>query len=109
MKIIAFGNVPAKRGIFSLNLKAAYAKSASRYWESEAPDECHDIASQLVDGDVGRNLTVILGGGFAEFLPKDNNYPSRMRGIRSDNRDLITEWTIAHQKGIFISNKVKLL
>lgn len=95
--------------IFSLNLKAAYAKSSSRYWESEAPDDCHDIAQQLVDGDVGRNLTVILGGGFAEFLPKDTNFPTRMRGVRIDNRDLTLRWSLEHQKGIFISKKVKLL
>lgn len=66
----------------------AYANSASRYWESNenAPVECKDIAHQLVYGDIGSKLNVIMGGGRRHFLPNTQN------GYRTDNRNLIDEY-----------------
>lgn len=67
---------------------AAYAKSAARYWESNenTPVECTDIAHQLVYGDIGSKLNVIMGGGRRHFLPNTQN------GFRTDNRSLIEEY-----------------
>ncbi len=64
---------------------ATYANTASRYWESNenTPNECDDIAHQLVHGEIGSRLNVIMGGGRRHFLPD---------GYRTDNRNLIDEW-----------------
>lgn len=83
--------------------KAVYAKSASRYWENNAqtPDGCTDLALQLVHGEIGRKLDVILGGGYREFLPNNTVDPLGRRGRRTDNRDLIREWLGTHRRGGF--------
>lgn len=68
----------------------AFAHSAARYWENanEILDEpCVDIASQLVHGEVGSRLNVVLGGGRREFLPRGVD-----GGTRDDGRNLIEEW-----------------
>lgn len=54
-----------------------YAHAANRNWENDAeilktnndPQQCKDIATQLIYGSVGRKLNVILGGGQENFLP----------------------------------------
>lgn len=73
---------------------AAYAKSASRYWESDVdtPRECMDIAKQMIYGDTGKNFDVLLGGGYREFLPRSLKDPHGRTGKRADQRDLIREW-----------------
>lgn len=47
-----------------------------------------DIAVQLVHGDVGSRLKVILGGGKREFV----NSITSNKGKRTDDRNLIEEW-----------------
>ena len=88
--------------------KAAYAKSASRYWENNAqtPAGCTDLALQLVHGEIGKKLDVILGGGFREFLPNNTFDMHGRRGRRTDNRDLIREWMFSHRRGFFAHNRV---
>lgn len=73
---------------------AAYAQSASRYWESNenTPKGCDDIALQLVHGEIGSKLDVSLGGGRRHFLPNVDSL-----GLRTDNRSLITEYLNMHQ------------
>lgn len=68
---------------------AAYASSASRYWESDSstPQGCEDIAHQLIHGDIGSKLDVILGGGEMNFVPTETS-----SGSRTDGRNLITEY-----------------
>ena len=63
-------------GITHATPAAAYAHTPQRNWESDAdmPAEalaqgCRDIARQLVEGPVGSQLDVILGGGRSFFLP----------------------------------------
>ncbi|CRK92138.1 CLUMA_CG005740, isoform A [Clunio marinus] len=75
-------------------LAAVYAKSASRYWESNegVPDGCHDIAHQLIHGEIGSKLDVIMGGGRRSFLPNTNVNQNSERGFRTDNRNLIDEY-----------------
>jgi len=72
---------------------ASYAKTASRYWESNenTPNECDDIAKQLIHGEIGSRLDVIMGGGRRHFLPNTQN------GYRTDNRNLIDEYLLMHQ------------
>jgi alkaline phosphatase len=79
---------------------AAYASVASRYHESDEgmPAGCTDIADQLVTGQVGEKLTVVLGGGLRHFLP--NTVPG---GRRTDNRNLIEEWLTTKRQKLGVS------
>ncbi|XP_075161338.1 alkaline phosphatase 9 [Haematobia irritans] len=73
-----------------------YAHTADRNWETNADIEefcgkdhgLEDIAHQLVHGEVGSQLKVMMGGGKSTFLDK-NSYD---QGWRTDNRNLIEEY-----------------
>lgn len=92
---------------------ATYAHSAQRDWEadSDMPDAtrqqgCADIARQLVEGDVGSRLDLILGGGRANFLPstaKDPEY-ANLKGKRADRRNLISDWRRRNPRGAYVWN-----
>lgn len=76
-----------------------YAHSAHRDWESDFslsahcdPSTVKDIAQQLVRGDVGSNLNVILGGGRREFMNNTVRDAQGVQGLRRDGRDLLSEW-----------------
>ncbi|ODN05160.1 Membrane-bound alkaline phosphatase [Orchesella cincta] len=78
-----------------------YARISNRNWENDHeikqdrnnPDECDDIAEQLVFGDPGRNINVILGGGRLQFLPRAKRDPENGRkGYRTDGKNLIEMW-----------------
>ncbi|XP_014246448.1 alkaline phosphatase-like [Cimex lectularius] len=79
---------------------AAYAHSASRYWEDDAkiPPQsrrsCKDIARQLVEDEPGRNINVVFGGGRRHWMPKVANDPEQEKeeGRRLDGRNLIEDW-----------------
>lgn len=93
---------------------AGYARTASRYWESNSgvPDGCDDIALQLIHGSVGSKLDVIMGGGRREFLPNTMVNENSERGARSDNRNLINEYRLSQIKlnktAIVVENRVRL-
>ena len=80
---------------------ATYAHVSERDWESDGllppqavEEGCRDIARQLVEFEIGDGPEVILGGGRAHFLPReeaDPEYPEAT-GRRKDGRDLIEEW-----------------
>uniref|UniRef100_A0A182IZN1 alkaline phosphatase n=1 Tax=Anopheles atroparvus TaxID=41427 RepID=A0A182IZN1_ANOAO len=72
----------------------AYAVAGARYWEddTELPQGCVDIASQLVHGDIGTNLTVALGGGSRHFHPIGTVDGNGAPGVRTDGRNLVDEW-----------------
>lgn len=72
---------------------AVYAKAAFRYWESNenTPEGCDDIAHQLIHGEVGSKLDVVLGGGRRHFIP-NSVLINNERGYRTDNRNLIEEF-----------------
>lgn len=89
----------------------AYAHSAARYWENanEILDtDCVDIAHQLVHGEVGSRLNVILGGGRREFLPRGRGAVAG--GTRDDGRNLINEWQRSkdelRKNNKYVENKV---
>ncbi|XP_035901909.1 alkaline phosphatase-like [Anopheles stephensi] len=73
----------------------AYAVSGARYWEddTELPPGCVDIATQLIHGDIGTNLTVALGGGSRHFYPTGTVDRNGAPGSRTDGRNLVDEWT----------------
>lgn len=86
----------------------AYSHSAARYWENsnEIMDrDCVDIATQLVHGEVGKRLNVILGGGRREFFPTQNG------GSRLDGTNLVSEWLLSKYKdgkeARYVENKVR--
>ncbi len=83
---------------------ATYAHSASRGWETEAPEGCTDIASQLLEFDHGDGIEVILGGGRSVFYPNtefDPEYTDK-KGHRKDGRNLIEEWKNKYPEGKYI-------
>jgi len=77
-----------------------FAHTANRYWENDAevradgcdPNLIVDITRQLVRGDVGSRLNVILGGGRANFRNTTVLDEEGSRGYRSDGLDLIEEY-----------------
>lgn len=77
-----------------------YANTANREWENDQQvrkakcdiHKVHDIAHQLVHGEVGRNLQVAFGGGRREFLNTTVTDETGAPGNRADGRDLIKEW-----------------
>lgn len=94
-----------------------YAHSANRNWENDQilirdggnPDYCTDIAKQLIHGEVGRQLNVIMGGGRQQFLPETETDPDGEKGKRGDAVNLVEEWQrLHHQTGVFVDTKDKL-
>lgn len=92
---------------------SAYAHVANRDWEndSEVPQAareagCIDIARQLVEWPHGDGFEVVLGGGRAQFLPTTQRDPEdeNASGLRTDGRDLTTEWLGRRPGGRYVSN-----
>ncbi|KAH8418202.1 hypothetical protein KR222_000597, partial [Zaprionus bogoriensis] len=77
-----------------------YAHVANRNWEHDGritKDNCSpelntDIARQLVEWPVGRDLRVVLGGGRSYFRDQQLRDEEGIRGLRTDGRDLIKDW-----------------
>lgn len=95
-----------------------YSSVADRDWCNDAElkrSGCDDIliddvAEQLVHGDVGSKLKVILGCGSREFLDNSMVDNEGFSGVRSDKKNLINEWLDAADHGQtkrFVWNKVK--
>lgn len=92
---------------------ASYAHTAQRDWEADSDlsadaraHGCMDIARQMVEGDVGARLDLILGGGRANFLPvstRDPEYPD-IKGKRRDKRDLTKQWRQRNPQGAYVWN-----
>lgn len=80
---------------------ATYAHVANRDWEDDSAlpanttGQCKDIARQLIENKPGANLTVILGGGWRSFYPRDSL--TQEKGRRLDGRNLVKEW-LTNQK-----------
>lgn len=95
-----------------------YAHTANRNWENDAeirndgedPEQCPDIAQQLIYGEVGRNLNVIMGGGREHFMPNWEKDSSGGEGKRQDNQNLIDKWRSIHNGSeAFVQTKAELL
>lgn len=89
---------------------SAYAHSVDRNWEtnSELPEgaTCRDIARQLVEWPNAKGLKLVLGGGRAAFMPREQTDPeyADKSGGRTDGRDLVGEWKAKHPQGQYIWN-----
>ncbi|XP_069177818.1 alkaline phosphatase, tissue-nonspecific isozyme [Procambarus clarkii] len=79
----------------------AFAHTAERHWESDTDvyydyvdtELCDDIAEQLVLGDSGSKIKVILGGGRQKLTPQAREDPEGGKsGKRRDGKDLIQTW-----------------
>ncbi|XP_034476799.1 membrane-bound alkaline phosphatase [Drosophila innubila] len=77
-----------------------YAHIADRNWENDMEvtergcnsSQTIDIARQLVEWTVGKNLKVILGGGRQNFLNSTVRDEAGFAGYRQDGRNLIKDW-----------------
>ncbi len=91
---------------------AAYAHSASRYWETAAdiPEDqrqygCKDIARQFIDFSAGNGIEVTFGGGRRNFLPETFRDEEGKNGKRKDGLNLIDIWQKRHKDGQYIWNR----
>lgn len=71
---------------------ASYAKAPERGWEYHAPEGCRDIATQLVEMNVGDGIDMVMGGGRHAFLPESVTDLEGAKGKRTDGRNLVQEW-----------------
>ncbi|XP_044253124.1 membrane-bound alkaline phosphatase-like, partial [Tribolium madens] len=77
-----------------------YAHTSDRNWESDSdiindgqkPEICSDIASQLLFGETGKKLNVVMGGGRMKLLPNNMTDEEGQKGERSDGANLIQTW-----------------
>ncbi|XP_076063059.1 alkaline phosphatase-like [Oratosquilla oratoria] len=85
-----------------------YAHTANRNWENDDDinddfgdtNLCDDVAEQLVFGETGSKIKVILGGGRQKFLPKGVPDPEgNIGGRRDDGKNLIDTW-LHHKKDL---------
>lgn len=82
-----------------------YAHAGSSNWHNDddvRKDNCdpefnEDISSQLVFGEVGKSLRVILGGGRRQMRGSTITDEENQQGARTDGRDLIEEWKLLKQ------------
>lgn len=91
---------------------AVYAKTAGRTFERDnnTPPGCVQISHQLVHGEVGSRLNVVLGGGTREFLPTTVVDARGDTGLRTDGRNLINEWLAERGRSgraAYVDNKVR--
>ncbi|XP_062716037.1 membrane-bound alkaline phosphatase-like [Aedes albopictus] len=112
---LATGLVTTAR-VTDSTMAAAYASVANDDWEDDSfvkGSGCDlarspDIAQQLVHGDVGRNLKVVLGGGRRHFIPSTVTDEEGKPGSRADGRNLINEWKELHPEGQYVWNRTSL-
>ncbi|XP_030570610.1 membrane-bound alkaline phosphatase [Drosophila novamexicana] len=91
-----------------------YAHTADREWENNAvlEEACgeqakglDDIAVQLIHGEVGSKLKVMLGGGRRNFM--DPQFYDK--GRRTDGRNLVEEFEAMSERNTYVKNRKKLL
>ncbi|XP_062131456.1 membrane-bound alkaline phosphatase [Drosophila sulfurigaster albostrigata] len=91
-----------------------YAHTADREWENNAvleeacgdlAEELDDIAVQLIHGEVGGKLKVILGGGKRSFYDPE----FYEKGRRTDGRNLVAEFEALAEGNTFVKTQKKLL
>ncbi|KAH8270231.1 hypothetical protein KR018_006086 [Drosophila ironensis] len=91
-----------------------YAHVADREWENNAvlEEDCgelsnglQDIAVQLIHGEVGSKLKVMLGGGKRSFYSPEH-YD---KGRRTDGRNLVEEFEALDAGNTFVKTQKKLL
>ncbi|ALC43155.1 CG10827 [Drosophila busckii] len=90
-----------------------YAHTADREWENDARlnEACgaaaqplNDIALQLIHGEVGSRLKVMLGGGKRNFFDPEHD----SKGQRTDGRDLPAEFEQLAAGNVYVKNRNQL-
>ena len=96
---------------------AAYSHAAHRGWESDQDmpldaktQGCKDIARQLIEFSYGNGLEVAMGGGRANFLPKNIADPedTSISGRRFNSMDLTEEWKTRFPASEYVWNSKQL-
>ena len=96
---------------------ATFSHVPDRDWESDADLSaaardagCTDIARQMIEGGYGRGPDVLLGGGRANFMPREQADPESpgQTGSRTDGRDLIAQWQARRPTGVYVWNARQL-
>ncbi|XP_067647681.1 membrane-bound alkaline phosphatase-like [Eurosta solidaginis] len=90
-----------------------YAHVAERHWENDVmlaadcgvDSQLPDIALQLIRGNVGKQLKVILGGGKREFV----DWRFYKKGRREDRRDLIQEFLQQSMLNTYVETREQLM
>jgi len=113
---------------------ALYSRTACRFWECEQEIENDisdgkvtredyekyrpkDITAQLVESPAGKKIDIMLGGGRASWLPKNDSETRSSWDYdtydwdcnRLDKRNLIQEWKGNHTGGKYVENKQELM
>jgi alkaline phosphatase len=72
-----------------------------------------DIAEQLILGDVGRKLKVIMGGGRQEFQGPELDPETGLPGKRTDGKNLIQDWMfegiMEKEKRQYVWNRTEMM
>lgn len=78
---------------------------------SQNSQTCEDIAHQLILGETGKHLNVILGGGRSKFLPYFSTDEEGDYGDRIDGVNLIDKWIQNNKRkgGRYVWNRQGLL
>ncbi|XP_013100034.2 alkaline phosphatase 4 [Stomoxys calcitrans] len=95
------GFVTTKR-VTSAPLSALYAHTSDTKWECDASmpkekllnNECQDVATQLMTGQTGQQLNVIMGGGAQTLVsrpPNDTDVDASACDSK-DKRNLLQDW-----------------
>ena len=93
-----------------------YGHIADRDWENDievSSSGCDssvvdDIAEQLINGEVGKKLKVMMGGGSRNFIDRRYTEHGTM-GNRTDGKNLINEWRAMDPDRTYISNRDGLM
>jgi alkaline phosphatase len=91
---------------------STYSIAAHRTWEGNdgVPAGCEDIAQQLITGEVGSRFDVILGGGSRYFRPNTFVDRNRLRGLRTDGKDLVDDYlrinALHRRRAVFVETRV---
>lgn len=88
--------------LFTTNFAGAYGKIAKRAWETDSailgdncdPNEIDDLTEQLIDGEIGSQFRVLLGGGRKTYRDRTVRDEENDRGARSDGKDLVQKWLL---------------
>ncbi|XP_070494076.1 alkaline phosphatase-like [Chironomus tepperi] len=85
---------------------ALYAHSRRHIEDDSKVDSfgCKDIARQLIENEIGKNINVIMGGGMRSFIPETSE-----GGRRKDGKNLTATWMNSHLNGEFITTRNELL
>ena len=93
-----------------------YAHISYRHWENNrdiAADNCDpnyvdDVTEQLVHGEVGKKLRVVLGCGSRQFL-NSTMHEHGLPGYRSDGKNLIEDWKQMKSTRTYVNNREDLM